>query len=145
MYTSAGLCSIRNTSRNQAKVPSCFKTAAIIPMHKNIWNMSLLACHTHSYYYVMFWQMGGGHISSRFPSKFDPFQFAYWQTHSIEDAISLALYQNLAHLEKNTIIPQHLVGKLGDLSFSPSLLNPVQSALSALLLSWPDQHPRNFI
>ncbi|XP_039858055.1 ankyrin repeat and death domain-containing protein 1A isoform X4 [Simochromis diagramma] len=54
---------------------------------------------------------GGGHISSRFPSKFDPFQFAYWQTHSIEDAISLALYRNLAHLEKNTIIPQHLSGK----------------------------------
>ncbi|XP_013768754.1 ankyrin repeat and death domain-containing protein 1A [Pundamilia nyererei] len=35
-------------------------------------------------------------------------EFAYWQTHSIEDAISLALYRNLAHLEKNTIIPQHL-------------------------------------
>ena len=83
------------------------------------------------------------HITSIFLAIFDPFQFAYRPNHSAKDAISAALHFSLAHLEVknthvqmlfldfssafNTIIPQHLVDKMGPLGFStplyPWLLN----------------------
>ncbi|KAI3360698.1 hypothetical protein L3Q82_012843 [Scortum barcoo] len=79
------------------------------------------------------------HIISKLPPTFDPLQFAYRQNRSTEDAICSALHLSLTHLEEknthvrmlfldfssafNTIIPQHLVGKLGLLGFSTPLCN----------------------
>ncbi len=70
---------------------------------------------------------------------FDPFQFAYRPNRSTENAISSVLHLSLAHLEKkntyvrmlfvdfssafNTIIPQHLVSKLGPLGLGTPLCN----------------------
>ena len=79
------------------------------------------------------------HIISRLPSTFDSFQFVNWPNRSTMDAISFTLYLSLAYLEEknipvqmlfldfssalNTIIPQHLVEKLGPLGFSTPLCN----------------------
>lgn len=74
------------------------------------------------------------HITSRLPHTFDAFQFNDWPKRYTEDIIFSALPLSLAHLDKmntrvqvlfldfssalNTIIPQHLVDKLGPLGFS---------------------------
>lgn len=80
-----------------------------------------------------------GHITAVLPPALDPLQFAYRPNRSTEDAVSYALHLSLEHLEKrksdvrmlfvdfssafNTIIPQHLVGKLGTLGLTPPMCN----------------------
>lgn len=79
------------------------------------------------------------YIVSGLPPSFDPLQFAFRRNRSVEDAISSVLYMSLVHLEEkksyvrllfvdfssafNTIVPQHLVDKLGSLGFSAPLCN----------------------
>ncbi|KAI3357423.1 hypothetical protein L3Q82_015858, partial [Scortum barcoo] len=114
------LTDIFNTSLSQAKVPTCFKAATIIPVPKKTHITSL---------------------NDYRPVALTPIhdEFAYRQNCSTEDAICSALHLSLTHLEEknthvrmlfldfssafNTIIPQHLVGKLGLLAFSTPLCN----------------------
>ena len=79
------------------------------------------------------------HITTALPPTLDPLQFAYRSNRSTEDAVSHAIHLSLQHLEKsntyvrmlfvdyssafNTIIPQHLVDKLGPLGLSPPMCN----------------------
>ncbi|KAI3366460.1 hypothetical protein L3Q82_000594 [Scortum barcoo] len=107
------LTDIFNTSLSQAKVPTCFKAATIIPVPKKT------------------------HITSL--NDYRPGLLPTGQNRSTEDAICSALHLSLTHLEEknthvrmlfldfssafNTIIPQHLVGKLGLLGFSTPLCN----------------------
>ena len=104
-------------------------------------NHSMTNCPSHSL--LLWWSTLKGfvkeHITSRLSATFDPSQFAYWPNRSTEDVISTAPYLSLANLEENTthvrmlfldfssafntIIPQHLVDKLGPLGFSTPLCN----------------------
>ena len=68
------------------------------------------------------------HITSIIPASFDPYQFAYRQNRSTEDAIAILLHSALELLEKknsymrmlfidyssafNTILPRTLISKL---------------------------------
>ncbi|KAK1801765.1 hypothetical protein P4O66_022395, partial [Electrophorus voltai] len=77
------------------------------------------------------------HIKTQHPPSLDPLQFAYRYNRSTDDAISTTLHLALTHLDKthlvptfidfssafNTIIPQHLIGKLILLGLSTSLCN----------------------
>ncbi|MCJ8730373.1 hypothetical protein PDJAM_G00183670 [Pangasius djambal] len=79
------------------------------------------------------------HIKTLLPPSLDPLQFAYRPNHSTDDAITTTLHLALAHLNKkdtyvrmlfigfssafNTIIPQHLIGKLNLLGLNTSLRN----------------------
>ncbi|KAF7646089.1 hypothetical protein LDENG_00193790 [Lucifuga dentata] len=143
------LTDIFNTSLNQAIVPSCFKTATIIPVPKK----STITC-LNDYRPVAltpimmkcFERLIKQHMVSKLPSGFDPCQFAYRPNRSTEDAISSALHLSLQHLEErntfvrmlfvdfssafNTIIPQHLVSKLAPLGFSTTLCNWILDFLS---------------
>ena len=136
------LTDIFNTSLTQAVVPSCFKAATIIPVPKkpnttNLNNLRPVALTP----IIMkcFERVVKDHIISKLPPSLDPFQFAYQPNRSTEDAISSALHLSLEHLEEknthvrmlfldfssafNTIIPQHLVCKLGHLGLGTPLCN----------------------
>ncbi|XP_068506804.1 transmembrane protein 176 isoform X8 [Syngnathus scovelli] len=133
---------IFNTSLGQATVPACFKTASIIPVPKKPQITSFNDYRPVALTPVMmkcFERLLKGHIVSRLPPLFDPFQFADRQNRSTQDAISSVLHLSLAHLEEknthvrmlfldfssafNTIIPQRLVGKLEHLGFNTPLRN----------------------
>uniref|UniRef100_A0A3Q3E360 Reverse transcriptase domain-containing protein n=1 Tax=Labrus bergylta TaxID=56723 RepID=A0A3Q3E360_9LABR len=78
-------------------------------------------------------------IKNHLSPSLDPFQFAYRQNRSTEDAISTALHSALSYLDKNnsyvrilfvafsstfnTIVPSTLITKLHDLDIDPSLRN----------------------
>ncbi|KAK1805486.1 hypothetical protein P4O66_019788 [Electrophorus voltai] len=78
-------------------------------------------------------------IKTQLPPSLDPLQFAYHPTRSTDDAISTTLHLALTHLDKkgtyirmlfiyfssafNTIVPQHLIGKLSLLGLNTSLCN----------------------
>ncbi len=136
------LTDIFKISLDQAVVPSCFKTAIIIPVPKK----STIKCFNDYRPVALtpimmkcFERLVKDYIFSRLPPMFDPFQFAYRPNRSTEDAISSVLHLSLAHLEKkntcvrmlfvdfssafNTIIPQHLVSKLGPLGLGTPLCN----------------------
>ncbi|KAI3351053.1 hypothetical protein L3Q82_005595 [Scortum barcoo] len=136
------LTDIFNTSLSQAKVPTCFKAATIIPVPKKTHITSLNDYRPVALTPIMmkcFERLVKDHIISKLPPTFDPLQFAYRPNRSTEDAICSALHLSLTHLEEknthvrmlfldfssafNTIIPQHLVGKLGLLGFSTPLCN----------------------
>uniref|UniRef100_A0A3B1JF03 Reverse transcriptase domain-containing protein n=1 Tax=Astyanax mexicanus TaxID=7994 RepID=A0A3B1JF03_ASTMX len=86
------------------------------------------------------------HIKNQLPSSLDPLQFAYRPNRSTDDAISTALHLALTHLDNkdcyvrmlfidfssafNTIIPQHLIGKLSLLGLNSSLCNWVLDFLT---------------
>ncbi|KAI4876114.1 hypothetical protein NFI96_026138 [Prochilodus magdalenae] len=79
------------------------------------------------------------HIKTLLPPSLDPLQFAYHPNRSTDDAISTTLHLALTHLDNrdtyvrmlfidfssafNTIIPQHLIGKLNLLGLNTSLSN----------------------
>ncbi|KAI4896082.1 hypothetical protein NFI96_027212 [Prochilodus magdalenae] len=79
------------------------------------------------------------HIKTLLPPSLDPLQFAYRPNRSTDDAISTTLHLALTHLDNrdtyvrmlfidfssafNTIIPQHLIGKLNLLGLNTSLSN----------------------
>ncbi|KAK1802659.1 hypothetical protein P4O66_004176 [Electrophorus voltai] len=78
-------------------------------------------------------------IKTQLPPSLDPLQFAYRPNCSTDDAISTTLHLALTHLDKkgtyvrmlfidfssvfNTIVPQHLIGKLSLLGLNTSLCN----------------------
>uniref|UniRef100_A0A670IGJ8 Reverse transcriptase domain-containing protein n=1 Tax=Podarcis muralis TaxID=64176 RepID=A0A670IGJ8_PODMU len=85
-------------------------------------------------------------ILSCLPVGPDPYQFAYKAKRSTEDAVAMALYADLTHLEKqgnytrllfvdfssafNTILPHRLVPKLLDLGLPPCLCRWILDFLS---------------
>ncbi|KAK3529810.1 hypothetical protein QTP86_004623 [Hemibagrus guttatus] len=79
------------------------------------------------------------HIKDLLPPSLDPMQFAYHPIRSIDDAVSTTVHHALTHMDNkhtyvqmlfidfssvfNTIIPQHLIEKLGLLGTNTSLCN----------------------
>ncbi len=92
------LTDIFNISLDQAVVPSCFKTAIIIPVPKK----STIKCFNDyrpvaltpimAIMMKCFERLVKDYIFSRLPPMFDPFQFAYRPNRSTEDAISSVLH-----------------------------------------------------
>ncbi|KAI4904477.1 hypothetical protein NFI96_008392 [Prochilodus magdalenae] len=86
------------------------------------------------------------HIKTLLPPSLDPLQFAYRPNRSTDDAISTTLHLALTHLDNrdtyvrmlfidfrlafNTIIPQHLIGKLDLLGLNTSLSNWILDSLT---------------
>ncbi|KAF0043670.1 hypothetical protein F2P81_005007 [Scophthalmus maximus] len=136
------LTDIYNTSLSQAIIPACFKATTIIPLPKKSPTSTLNDYRPIALTPIMmkcFERLVKAHITSCLPSTLDPFQFAYRPKRSTDDAIATALHLSLAHLENsnsyvrmlfidfssafNTVIPQHLVNKLGEIGISTPLCN----------------------
>ncbi|GAA6109013.1 uncharacterized protein LOC113663549 isoform X1, partial [Tachysurus ichikawai] len=134
---------IFNISLSSAVVPTCLKTTTIVPIRKKKSTVSCL----NDYRPVAltpivmkcFQKLVMRHIKTQLPPSLDPQQFAYHPNHSTDDAIATALHLALTHLDNkdtyvrmlfidfssafNTIIPQHLIGKLSLLGLNTSLCN----------------------
>eukprot|EP00061_Rhincodon_typus_P001136 g13835.t1 len=131
---------IFNLSLLQAKIPTCFKKIAIISIPKKTHAMCLndySAIALTSIIRKCFGSLVKAHIKSSLPVRLVPLQFAYQHNRSTKDAISLALYSPLDHLDNkdtyirfllivysstfNTIIPSRLISKLRDLGLGSAL------------------------
>lgn len=88
---------IFNNSLEQTVVPSCFKSATIIPVPITCFNDYNPAART-PIMMKNFEKLVKDYISLM-PPIFDRFQFAYQPNHSPEDAISSVLHLSLVHLE----------------------------------------------
>ncbi|MCI4376387.1 hypothetical protein PGIGA_G00187890 [Pangasianodon gigas] len=151
---------IFNTSQSSTIVPTCFKATTIVPVPKK----SSVSC-LNDYRPVAltpiitkcFERLIIKHIKTLLPPSLDPLQFAYRPNRSTDDAITTTLHLALTHLDNkdtfvrmlfidfssafNTIIPQHLIGKLNLLGLNTSLCNWIldfltgrpQSVMSILL------------
>ena len=132
---------IFNLSLSQAVVPSCFKSSIIVPVPKhpkvsclNDWRPVALT----PVISKCFERIVRNYICSVLPASLDPWQFAYKQNRSTDDAVSLALHTALTHLDLgknrcvrmlfvdyssafNTIIPARLDTKLRDLGLHPTM------------------------
>ncbi|KAK1806262.1 hypothetical protein P4O66_000144 [Electrophorus voltai] len=120
-----------NISLSCTVVPTCFKTTTIVPVLKK----PTVSCLNHYHPIALtsiimkcFERLVMRHIKTHLPPSLDPLQFAYRPNRSTDDAISTTLHLALTHLEKkgtyvrmlfidfssafNTIVPQHLIGKL---------------------------------
>ncbi|KAI4891531.1 hypothetical protein NFI96_008442, partial [Prochilodus magdalenae] len=133
---------IFNISLSSATVPTCLKATTIIPVPKK----SSVSC-LNDYRPIAltpiimkcFERLVLRHIKTLLPPSLDPQQFAYRPNRSTDDAISTTLHLTLTHLDNrdtyvrmlfidfssafNTIIPQHLIGKLNLLGLNTSLSN----------------------
>ncbi|KAI4903013.1 hypothetical protein NFI96_007809, partial [Prochilodus magdalenae] len=133
---------IFNISLSSATVPTCLKATTIIPVPKK----SSVSC-LNDYRPIAltpiimkcFERLVLRHIKTLLPPSLDPQQFAYRPNRSTDDAISTTLHLALTHLDNrdtyvrmlfidfssafNTIIPQHLIGKLNLLGLNTSLSN----------------------
>ncbi|KAI4876751.1 hypothetical protein NFI96_007079, partial [Prochilodus magdalenae] len=133
---------IFNISLSSATVPTCLKATTIIPVPKK----SSVSC-LNDYRPIAltpiimkcFERLVMRHIKTLLPPSLDPLQFAYRPNRSGDDAISTTLHLALTHLDNrdtyvrmlfidfssafNTIIPQHLIGKLNLLGLNTSLSN----------------------
>ncbi|KAI4901873.1 hypothetical protein NFI96_006975 [Prochilodus magdalenae] len=133
---------IFNISLSSATVPTCLKATTIIPVPKK----SSVSC-LNNYRPIAltpiimkcFERLVLRHIKTLLPPSLDPLQFAYRPNRSTDDAISTTLHLALTHLDNrdtyvrmlfidfssafNTIIPQHLIGKLNLLGLNTSLSN----------------------
>ncbi|KAK3539813.1 hypothetical protein QTP70_013299 [Hemibagrus guttatus] len=140
---------IFNISLSSAIVPTCIKTATIIPVPKK----SPVSC-LNDYHPVAltpiimkcFERLVMRQIKDLLKLSLDPMQFAYRPNRSTEDAISTTLHLSLSHLENkdtyvrmlfidfssafNTIIPQHLTEKLSLLGINTSLCNCILNFLT---------------
>ena len=131
---------IFNVSLQQCKVPQCFKKSVIIPVPKKAQTACLNDYRPVALTSVVmktFERLVLRYLKKCIPSSFDPFQFAYRANRSVEDAISIALFNVLSHLENpnscarilfvdyssafNTIVPTRLYQKLRDLSLTESI------------------------
>ncbi|KAK1791191.1 hypothetical protein P4O66_013211, partial [Electrophorus voltai] len=136
------LTDIFNISLSCAVVPTCFKTTTIVPVPKKTTVLCLndyCPIALTSIIMKCFERLVMRHIKTQLPPSLDPLQFAYRPNHSTDDAISTTLHLALTHLDKkgtyvrmlfidfssafNTIVPQHLIGKLSLLGLNTSLCN----------------------
>ncbi|KAK1806797.1 hypothetical protein P4O66_005278 [Electrophorus voltai] len=99
------------------------------------------------------------HIKTQLPPSLDPLQFAYCSNRSTDDAISTTLHLALTHLDKkgtyvrmlfidfssafNTIVPQHLIGKLSLLGLNTSLCNWILDFLTGRPHGEPHLEPEH--
>ncbi|KAK1785701.1 hypothetical protein P4O66_019042, partial [Electrophorus voltai] len=136
------LTDIFNISLSCAAVPTCFKTTTIIPVLKK----PMVSCLNDyrpialtSIIMKCFERLVMRHIKTQLTPSLDCLQFAYHSNCSTDDAISTTLHLALTHLDKkgtyvrmlfidfssafNTIVPQHLIGKLSLLGLNTSLCN----------------------
>ena len=140
---------IFNQSLRYCIVPKCFKQSTIIPVPKK----SSVSC-LNDYRPVAltsvimkgFERLILAYIKSVIPNTTDPYQFAYRENRSVDDAVCLALDYVYKHLDKrntyarmlfidyssafNTIIPSKLYMKLTDLGLCCQLCNWIYDFLS---------------
>ncbi|KAI3373095.1 hypothetical protein L3Q82_006428 [Scortum barcoo] len=143
------LTDIFNTSLQQAAVPTCLKTATIIPIPKTPTVTGLNDYRPVALTPIVmkcFERLVMAHIKDCVNVTVDPHQYAYRKNRSTEDAISSVVHTALTHLENkdsyvrllfvdftsafNTIIPQTLVQKLTTLGLSSTLCNWVLDFLT---------------
>ncbi|KAK1785609.1 hypothetical protein P4O66_018974 [Electrophorus voltai] len=136
------LTDIFNIFLSCAVVPTCFKTTTIVPVPKKPTVSCLNDCPPIALTSIImkcFERLVMRHIKTQLPPSLDPLQFAYRSNRSTDDAISTTLHLALTHLDKkgtyvrmlfidfssafNTIVPQHLIGKLSLLGLNTSLCN----------------------
>ncbi|MCI4378698.1 hypothetical protein PGIGA_G00218730 [Pangasianodon gigas] len=143
------LTDIYNLSFAQASVPSCFKSTTIVPLPKK----NTVTCLNDYRPLALtpaamkcFERIVMTHIKRTIPATLDPFQFAYRQNRSTDDAVNDAIQTALTHLEGkdtyvrmlfidyssafNTVIPHRLSKKLLALGLTPSLCNWVLNFLT---------------
>uniref|UniRef100_A0A8C6LR59 Reverse transcriptase domain-containing protein n=1 Tax=Nothobranchius furzeri TaxID=105023 RepID=A0A8C6LR59_NOTFU len=133
------LTKLFNLSLSHASVPSCLKSATIIPSPKKSSIDSLNDYRPVALTPVItkcLERLISNNIQACLPTSFDPLQFAYRGNRTTEDAIALTLHTTLSHLETrgsyvrmlfvdfssafNTIIPDILISKLLSLQIPPS-------------------------
>ncbi|KAK1802693.1 hypothetical protein P4O66_021191 [Electrophorus voltai] len=143
------LTDIFNISLSCAMVPTCFKTTTIVPVPKK----NTVSCLNDyrpvaltSIIMKCFKKLVIRHIKTQLPPSLDPLQFVYRSNCSTDDAVSTTLHLALTHLDKkgtyvrmlfidfssafNTIIPQHLIGKLSLLGLNTSHFNWILDVLT---------------
>jgi hypothetical protein len=140
---------IFNDSLSQCKVPSCFKSAIIVPVPKKAKAVTLndyRPVALTSVVMKIFERLVLCHLKSVTDSLMDPLQFAYRANRSVEDAVSLGLHFVLQHLESsntyarilfidfssafNTIVPSQLIKKLINLDVKISLCHWIADFLT---------------
>ena len=128
-----------NTSLNQQTVPLSFKTSTIIPVPKKPNPKTLNDYRPVALTPVamkVFERLVLSHIKAAIVNQMDPLQFAYRHNRSVDDAVALALFHVLQHLDKpntyvrmlfvdfssafNTILPDRLIDKMQNLSIDSS-------------------------
>ena len=134
------LTDIFNMSLQSCMVPHCFKKSTIIPVPKKTQPICLNDYRPVALTSVImktFERIVLRYLKTCIPPSFDPFQFAYRENRSVEDAISIGLHHVLSHLENpnsyarilfidyssafNTIVPTKLYSKLKDLMLPESI------------------------
>ena len=111
---------IFNYSLELSHVPFCFKSSTIIPVPKQ----SAATC-LNDYRPVALTPLPAKclerlvkkHISSIIPASFDPYQFAYRQNRSTEDAIAITMHTILQHLDKPNTYIRLIIVPLSILSY----------------------------
>ncbi|XP_029934293.1 protein NLRC3-like [Myripristis murdjan] len=133
------LADIFNTSLSLSSVPTCLRTATIVPVPKCSTVTGLNDYRPIALTLVVmkcFERLVMTHIKDSIDITVDPHQYAYRKNRSTDDAISSVVHTALTHLESrnsyarllfldfssafNTIIPQTLVQKLSSLGLSPT-------------------------
>ena len=139
---------IFNTSLQLCTVPKCFKTSTIIPVPKKAKISSLNDFRPVALTSIAMKVLERfilGYLKSVTEEFMDPHQFAYRENRSVEDAVSLALYHVLKHLDTpksyarllfidfssafNTIIPCKLAEKLVSLNVDKQVIQWISSFL----------------
>lgn len=131
-----GLTDIFNTSLKQATVPSCLKTATMIPVPKTPTATGLNDYRPVALTPIVikwFERLVMAHVRDSIDVTVDPHQYVYRKNRSTEDAVSSVVHTTLAHLENkdsyvrllfvdfasafNTIKPQTLICSCCDFNF----------------------------
>ncbi len=99
---------IFNISLSQENVPTCLKTAIIVPVLKKLAASSLNDCHPVALTSILmkcFEELILQHIKNNIPASLDPHQFAFRTNRFTEDAASTAINSShtLTHLHQNAV------------------------------------------
>lgn len=140
---------IFNLSMAQAVIPPCLKSSIIIPVPKKSPTNSLNDYRPVALTPVImkfFERLLLRHIKNHLPPDLDPYQFAYRENLSPEDAIAIALHSALSHLDQlhsyvrmlfvdyssafNTIISDILITKLNTLGLPPLICAWIKNFLT---------------